>query len=68
MRLYDGLVETRMDMLKSKPNVRNNWIGMAIAYQLVGEYSLAANTLSTFEETFKVQFLNYTIISKKTHT
>ena len=54
MRMYDSFCESKYDMLQSRPKMRGNWTGLAIAYNLLGKYDLAAQTLTTFEESFKV--------------
>lgn len=54
MRMYDSFCESKYDMLQSRPKMRGNWTGLAIAYHLLGKYDLAAQTLTTFEESFKV--------------
>ena len=53
MRDYAGYLESRRTMLKQRPQVRQNWTGVAIAHHLLGEYKLAENILTTFEGTLK---------------
>ncbi|KAI7862607.1 NMDA receptor-regulated protein 1-domain-containing protein [Spinellus fusiger] len=53
MRHYDALVETRSDLVQQKPNNPPFWIGLAVAFQLVGEYDSALATLKKHEENLR---------------
>ncbi|KAI0064906.1 N-terminal acetyltransferase A auxiliary subunit [Artomyces pyxidatus] len=53
LRLYDGLVETRHLLLKLRPNLRQNWIGLAIAYHLNGNLTEVKRVLEQYERTLK---------------
>ncbi|KAL0091618.1 NMDA receptor-regulated protein 1-domain-containing protein [Phycomyces blakesleeanus] len=54
MRHYDALVETRSELVQQKSNNPPFWIGLAIAYQLVGEYDTAVTTLQAHEDNLKM--------------
>ncbi len=49
LRLYDGLVDTRFLLLKLRPNLRQNWIGLALAYHLNGNLAEARRVLEQYE-------------------
>ncbi|KAI0689172.1 NMDA receptor-regulated protein 1-domain-containing protein [Cytidiella melzeri] len=49
LRQYDGLVETRHTLLKIRPNLRSNWIGLAVAYHLNGNLVEAGKVLQHYE-------------------
>ncbi|THH29718.1 hypothetical protein EUX98_g4478 [Antrodiella citrinella] len=53
LRLFDGLVETRHTLLKLRPNLRQNWIGLAVAYHLNGSLKDAKQVLEHYESTLK---------------
>ncbi|KAG6812172.1 hypothetical protein H0H92_004040 [Tricholoma furcatifolium] len=53
LRLYDALVETRHTLLKLRPNLRQHWIALAIAYHLNGNLSEARKTLEHYGQTLK---------------
>lgn len=54
MRHYDALVETRTQLLQQKPTNPPFWIGLAVAYQLVGKPETAITVLKSHEESLKV--------------
>jgi tetratricopeptide (TPR) repeat protein len=54
LRIYDGLVDTRFLLLKLRPNLRQNWIGLALAYHLNGNLAEAKNVLEQYERSLKV--------------
>lgn len=54
LRLYDGLVDTRFLLLKLRPNLRQNWIGLALAYHLNGNFAEARKVLEQYERSLKV--------------
>jgi peptide alpha-N-acetyltransferase len=54
LRLYDGLVDTRFLLLKLRPNLRQNWIGLALAYHLNGNLAEAWKVLEQYEHSLKV--------------
>lgn len=54
LRLYDGLVDTRFLLLKLRPNLRQNWIGLALAYHLNGNLAEAKSVLEQYERSLKV--------------
>ena len=53
MRDYAGYVQSRHAMLQARPQIRQNWTALAIAYQLEGNLSEAERTLNTYEDTLK---------------
>ncbi|KAH8102267.1 NMDA receptor-regulated protein 1a [Cristinia sonorae] len=53
LRLFDGLVETRHTLLRLRPNLRQNWIGLAVAYHLNGSLREAKRVLEHYESTLK---------------
>ncbi|KAJ2964315.1 hypothetical protein NQZ79_g861 [Umbelopsis isabellina] len=59
MRHYDALIETRTQMLQQKPTNPPFWVGLAIAYQLVGKYDLAIQTLEAHESALREMPVNF---------
>ncbi|KAH9835381.1 NMDA receptor-regulated protein 1a [Rhodofomes roseus] len=53
LRLYDGLVDTRHTLLRLRPTLRQNWIGLAVAYHLSGNLSEARKVLEQYEAVLK---------------
>lgn len=53
IRDYDGLEETRRTLLTVRPNQRNNWIGFALSFHLLGNYNTAVSVLDTYQDTLK---------------
>ena len=53
MRNYDGYVETRKTILQTRPQMRQNWTAVAIAYHLGGHFDEAEKVLVKFEETLQ---------------
>ncbi len=54
LRLYDGLIDIRFLLLKLRPNLRQNWIGLALAYHLNGNLAEAKIVLEQYERSLKV--------------
>lgn len=54
MRDYVGYIESRRQILQGRPQLRQNWTGLAIAQHLAGSYAEAENVMVKFEETLKV--------------
>ncbi|KAL2176997.1 NMDA receptor-regulated protein 1-domain-containing protein [Thermothelomyces heterothallicus CBS 202.75] len=50
MRDYPGYIQSRLLMLKSRPQLRQNWTALAIAYHLDGNLQQAENILTTYEK------------------
>ncbi|KAF9235797.1 NMDA receptor-regulated protein 1-domain-containing protein [Melanogaster broomeanus] len=48
-RHYDGLVESRLSMLRLRPYVRIHWLGVALAYRLSGNLVEASRVLEHIE-------------------
>lgn len=63
LRLYDNLVETRHTLLRLRPQLRQNWVALAVAYHLSGNLKEAKSVLEQYERIIKVCMLNmsYTI-------
>ncbi|CAM0142641.1 hypothetical protein VKS41_002804 [Umbelopsis sp. WA50703] len=59
MRHYDALIETRTQMLQQKPTNPPFWVGLAIAYQLVGKYDIAIQTLEAHESALREMPVNF---------
>ncbi|THH15248.1 hypothetical protein EW146_g5195 [Bondarzewia mesenterica] len=53
LRLFDALVETRHLLLKLRPNLRQNWIALAVAYHLNGNLVETKKVLEMYERTLK---------------
>lgn len=53
MRNYDGYVETRKSILQTRPQLRQNWTAVAIAYHLAGQLDEAEKVLIKYEETIQ---------------
>lgn len=45
---YEGLVETRMVLLKMNPAVKSSWLALAVAYHLIGKYGEACQTIEQY--------------------
>jgi tetratricopeptide (TPR) repeat protein len=59
MRHYDALIETRTQLLQAKPTNPPFWIGLAIAYQLVGKYDIAIEVLEAHESALREMAVNF---------
>ncbi len=55
LRHYDGLIDTRFLLLKLRPNLRQNWIGLALAYHLNGSLPEARRVLEQYECSLKAR-------------
>ncbi|KAF2094556.1 TPR-like protein [Rhizodiscina lignyota] len=53
MRDYQGYIQSRRAMLNARPQVRQNWTGLAVAYHLSGDLQSAENMLKTYEGTLR---------------
>lgn len=51
----DGPQNTRMELLKTRSSQRPSWIGLAMAYHLLGNHLMAIRVLETFDDTLKVR-------------
>jgi peptide alpha-N-acetyltransferase len=54
LRIYDGLVDTRMTLLRLRPNMRQHWIALAVAYHLTGNLAEARKVLEHYQQSLKV--------------
>ncbi|KAF2842372.1 TPR-like protein [Patellaria atrata CBS 101060] len=48
-RDYEGYIESRLTMLKAKPNTRQNWTALAVAHHLAGDLTKAEDVLVRYE-------------------
>jgi tetratricopeptide (TPR) repeat protein len=55
LRIFDGLVETRHTLLKIRPNMRQHWIALAVAYHLNGNLADAKKILEHYQLILKVR-------------
>lgn len=53
VRDYEGYIDSRRKILNARPQLRQNWTGLAIAYHLSGNYKEAEHILKTYEDTLK---------------
>lgn len=53
IRDYEGYIESRRKMMQERPQLRQNWTALAVAYHLSGNLAEAENILKTYEETLK---------------
>ncbi|KAK8216168.1 N-alpha-acetyltransferase-like protein 15 [Phyllosticta capitalensis] len=53
VRDYNGYIESRKTMVKSRPQIRQNWTALAVAYHLAGDFNAAIETLERYEGTLK---------------
>lgn len=53
IRDYQGYIQSRRAMLKTRPTLRSNWTALAIAQHLSGDLDDAEKTLSVYEDSLK---------------
>lgn len=53
IRDYEGLEETRRKLLTIRSNQKNNWIGFALSFHLLGNHTTAISVLDTYQDTLK---------------
>lgn len=53
MRDYQGYIQSRLAILKARPQARQSWTGLAIAYHLAGDLKQAEHILTSYEESLK---------------
>ncbi|EGO03587.1 hypothetical protein SERLA73DRAFT_101816 [Serpula lacrymans var. lacrymans S7.3] len=53
LRIYDGLVDTRHTLLKIRPQLRQNWVALAVAHHLNGDLPIAKKILENYETMLK---------------
>lgn len=56
-RAYDALVESRLHMLRLRPFVRIHWVGLAVAYYLVGNLEEANHILERYQNFLRVTIM-----------
>lgn len=50
LRKYDDYAQIRLQMLKTQPRVRRNWVNLAVAQFLARQYRAATQTLAYYED------------------
>lgn len=50
MRDLPGFLDTRQSLLEQKPNNRQNWVGLALAHHLCGNYQVAATVIDAYDK------------------
>jgi N-alpha-acetyltransferase 15/16, NatA auxiliary subunit len=63
LRIYDSLVDTRYTILKLRPSLRQNWLALAVAYNLNGNLTDAKKVLEQYEHILKVCGILYSQLS-----
>lgn len=53
IRDYAGYIQSRRSMLNARPQLRQHWTALAVAYHLAGDHSQAVHILETYESTLK---------------
>ncbi|KAF9961979.1 N-alpha-acetyltransferase 16, NatA auxiliary subunit [Mortierella alpina] len=53
MRTFEPYVETRHQLLELRPQNRQYWVAVAIAYQMMGKPELGVKVLAAYEDTLK---------------
>jgi len=54
IRNFEALEEARLQLLRLRPNVRQHWLSLAVAYHISGSREDALNLLEAFENILKV--------------
>lgn len=54
LKNYDALQETRMHILSLRPSLRQNWIGLIVAYHLGGNLEACKKLLEEYISLVKV--------------
>jgi N-alpha-acetyltransferase 15/16, NatA auxiliary subunit len=57
LRQFDALRDSRELILKLRPNVRRNWLHLALAYQLCGDLAGAKRVLEHYMSIVKVRII-----------
>ncbi|KAF9972234.1 hypothetical protein BGZ73_004674 [Actinomortierella ambigua] len=53
LRNYEAYIETRHQLLELRPQNRMYWIGLAVAYHMLGKHDLAVKVLTAYEDSLK---------------
>ena len=53
VRHFDALRDTRELLLKLRPNMRKNWLSLAVTYQLCGDLAGAKNVMEGYMNVVK---------------
>jgi peptide alpha-N-acetyltransferase len=56
LRVFDGLVDSRHNLTRLRPNLRSNWIGLAVAYHLNGDLAEAKRVMEHYFRILKVWY------------
>lgn len=56
---YEVLQETRLHILKLRPGLRSNWIGLIVAYRLAGNVPACRKLLAEYLAFVKVWCVNF---------
>jgi hypothetical protein len=54
LRLFDGLLDTRHTILKSRPTLRQHWVALAVAHHLNGNLTEAKQIMDDYSQFLKV--------------
>jgi len=60
---YEVLQETRLHILKLRPGLRSNWIGLIVAYRLAGNVPACRKLLSEYLAFIKVWYVKFLIMA-----
>ncbi|KAJ3502625.1 hypothetical protein NLJ89_g8800 [Agrocybe chaxingu] len=53
LRLFENLVDTRHTILRLRPNLRQNWVALAVAHHLNGQFAEARKVLEHYLRSLK---------------
>jgi peptide alpha-N-acetyltransferase len=53
MRDYQGYIQSRLAMLKARPQLRQSWTALAVSHHLAGDLKEAEHILTTYEDSLK---------------
>lgn len=67
VRNYANALEARHAMLKMRPNLRQSWLGLAVAYHLNGRLDDAREVLVHYMKIVKVNTISYNLIVRVAH-
>jgi hypothetical protein len=54
LRNFDALEESKLQILRIRPNLRQHWLGLAVAYHMNRHLEDALEVLETFDALVKV--------------
>lgn len=67
LRNFDSLVDIRHTLLRIRPNLRQNWVALAVAYHLNGCLNETKKVLEHYEVALKVRLFIYVEQGIATH-